>query len=149
MQAVIFCGIQGSGKTTFYAERLLNTHLRIGMDLMRTRRRERRFLDTCLDTGLRFVVDNTNPTIADRRPYLDAARAARFELIAYFFDTNPSAALTRNARRTGRELIPAAGVLGTYKRLQPPGPAEGYDAMYVVRVTGVGGFTVEPWSGTA
>ena len=149
MQAVIFCGIQGSGKTTFYGERLLKTHLRIGMDLMRTRHRERRFLDTCLETGLRFVVDNTNPTISDRRPYLDAARAARFELIAYFFDASPSDALARNAQRTGRELIPAAGVIGTYKRMQPPGEAEGYDAMYVVRVAGDGGFAVEPWSGSA
>ncbi len=37
MEAVVFCGIQGSGKTSFYRERLLATHVRISLDLLRTR----------------------------------------------------------------------------------------------------------------
>lgn len=142
MQALIFCGVQASGKTTFYAERLLKTHVRIGMDLMRTRQRERRFLETCLQSGQRFVVDNTNPTAGDRRPYLEAAKAARYEVVSYYFETSPEAALARNARRDSAELIPVAGVLGTFKRLQPPTPAEGYDAMYSVHIAEVGGFVV-------
>jgi hypothetical protein len=35
---------------------------------LRTGHRERRFLETCLETGQRFVVDNTNATAAERRP---------------------------------------------------------------------------------
>ncbi len=142
MHAVIFCGIQASGKTTFYAERLLKTHVRIGMDLMRTRHRERRFLETCLQTGQRFVVDNTNPTAADRRPYLQAARAARYEVVSYFFETSPGAALARNEQRSAAEIVPVAGVLGTFKLLEPPYHAEGYDAIYSVRIAEGGGFVV-------
>ena len=74
MEAVIFVGLQGAGKSTFYRERFFDTHLRISLDLLRTRHRERRLLQFCVETGLRFVVDNTNPTRAERAVYIRAAR---------------------------------------------------------------------------
>src|SRR6185503_3095740 len=55
VEAVIFCGVQGSGKTTLYRDRFLETHARISMDLLRTRPREAAFLRTCLEAGLRDV----------------------------------------------------------------------------------------------
>ncbi len=141
MQAVIFSGIQASGKTTFYVERFLATHVRISMDLMRTRHRERHFLELCLATGQRFVVDNTNPTVAERRPYVDAARQAGYEVVGYQFRTAPRDALDRNQRRAGRARIPVAGLLGTYKRLEPMRHEEGYGQVLVVEI-GEGGFVV-------
>ena len=144
MQAVIFCGIQGSGKTTFYAERFLKSHVRVSMDLMRTRHRERRFLQTCVETGQRFVVDNTNPTTAERRVYVAAALAAGFEVLGFQFESTPSAALERNALRAERERIPVAGVLGTHKRLQPLHRDEGYREICLVRIDSAGGFVVRP-----
>ncbi len=45
MEEVIFCGIQASGKTTFYRERFFDTHVRISLDLLRTRRREQLLLE--------------------------------------------------------------------------------------------------------
>ncbi|MEL6944740.1 MAG: ATP-binding protein, partial [Bacteroidota bacterium] len=36
MQAILFIGIQASGKSTFYKERFFNTHVRISMDLLNT-----------------------------------------------------------------------------------------------------------------
>ena len=76
MEAVILCGVQGSGKTTLYRDRFLDTHVRVSMDLLRTRHREAAFLQVCLDTQQRFVVDNTNATAAERRRYVEPARAA-------------------------------------------------------------------------
>jgi hypothetical protein len=73
MQAVVFIGIQGSGKTSFYAERFLKTHVRISLDLLKTRGKEARFLQLCLDTGQKFVMDNTNPTVASRATYIEAS----------------------------------------------------------------------------
>ena len=78
MQAIVFCGIQASGKTTFYRERFFDTHVRISLDLLRTRRREQLLLAACLEGRQPFVVDNTNPTIAERARYVVPARAARF-----------------------------------------------------------------------
>jgi len=66
MEAVLLIGIPGSGKTTFYGERFLETHVRISLDLLRTRNRESIFVETCLRTQQRFVVDNTNVTAAER-----------------------------------------------------------------------------------
>src|SRR5215217_1429018 len=70
MEAVILCGVQGSGKTTLYRDRFLETHVRVSMDLHRTRAREAAFLRTCLETRMPFVVDNTNPTVAERARYV-------------------------------------------------------------------------------
>ena len=40
-EAAVFCGIQGSGKTTFYRARFAATHARINLDELKTRHRER------------------------------------------------------------------------------------------------------------
>ncbi len=48
MEAVIFTGIQGSGKTTFHRERSFDTHVRISLDLLKKRPRERRLLQGCV-----------------------------------------------------------------------------------------------------
>jgi predicted kinase len=41
MEAVIFVGIQGTGKSTFYKERFFDTHVRINLDMLKTRHREK------------------------------------------------------------------------------------------------------------
>src|SRR5918998_5029044 len=83
MEAVVLCGVQGSGKTTLYRDRFLDTHVRMGRDLLRPRHREAAFVRLCLETRQRFVVDNTNPTPADRRRYVEPARAAGFRVVGY------------------------------------------------------------------
>ena len=40
MEAVIFVGLQASGKSTFYRERFSRTHVRINLDMLKTRHRE-------------------------------------------------------------------------------------------------------------
>ena len=132
MEAVIFTGIQGSGKSTFYRERFFDTHARISLDLLKTRNRERLFLQACLSTGQRFVIDNTNARAEDRAPYIAAAKQAAFRVAGYFFETTIRDALRRNARRSGGAVIPVPGVIGTFKRLERPTWAEGFDELYTV-----------------
>src|SRR4051794_11051101 len=132
MEAVVFCGVQGAGKSTFYRERFFATHVRISGDLMRTRHREQVFLRACLETGQPFVVDKINPTLAHRRPYVEAARAAGFTVVAYWFDVPVAVAPARNKRRGGRERTPLSGLYGTAKAMRPPAPGEGFDAVYRV-----------------
>ena len=136
MQAVIFCGIQASGKTTFYRERFFATHVRISLDLLRTRTREDVFVGACIQTRQPFVVDNTNVTKAAREPYIARARMAGFRVIGYFFSTDPKEAFARNRKRPGKEAIPAAGVFGTYKKLVPPAYDEGFHELYKVELGG-------------
>src|ERR671914_1237159 len=110
MEAVIFCGVQGSGKTTLYRDRFLTTHVHVSMDVLRTRHREEAFLRLCLETRQRFVVDNTNPTAADRRRYVEPARAAGFKVIGYLVEVDPAVALGRNAEREPGRRVPVVGV---------------------------------------
>ena len=46
-------------------------------------------LELCLRERQPFVVDNTNPTAADRRRYVDPARAAGFRVIGYLVEVDP------------------------------------------------------------
>ena len=132
MEAVIFTGIQGSGKSTFYRERFFDTHVRISLDLLKTRNRERQFLQACLSTCQPFVIDNTNPRVEDRAPYIAAAKQAAFRVAGYYFETTIRDALRRNSKRAGGAVIPVPGVIGTFNRLQRPTWAEGFDELYTV-----------------
>lgn len=144
MEAVILCGVQGSGKTTLYRERFLDTHVRVSMDLLRTRAREEAFLNLCLQTQQRLVVDNTNPTAADRRRYVEPARAAGFKVIGYLVEVDASEALARNDQRAGKQRVPAAGVIGTARRLIRPTLEEGFDELWHATAAPGGGWRVEP-----
>ena len=145
MQAIIFCGIQATGKSTFYKQRFFNSHIRISMDLLRTRNREQRLLALCLDTQARFVVDNTNPTVAERGRYIEPAKQAGYHIVGYFFHSAAQPALARNRERAAPERVPDRGILGTRARLELPTYAEGFDELHYVRIGPAGTFMVEPW----
>lgn len=147
MQAVIFVGIQGSGKSSFYKERFFNTHLRINLDMLKTRHREEVLLKACIEMQQPFVVDNTNPTIQARAKYIGAARAARFRVTAYYFQSSVQEAIRRNNLRSGKERIPPQAIGGTAKRLQLPTLSEGFDELYHIRIGEAGAFVVEEWAG--
>ena len=145
MRAVIFCGIQGVGKSTLYRGRFFDTHVRVSLDLLRTRHRERALVEWCLAAGQPFVVDNTNVTAAERAVYVAAARGAGFAVSGYYFRSSVAEAKARNAGRVGRARVPEVGLLGTAGRLERPTLAEGFDELFYVRIDPAGGFAVEPW----
>ena len=142
MEAIIFIGIPGAGKSTFFKERFFNTHVQINLDMLRTRRREEILLSACLQSGQPFVVDNTNPLPADRSRYLGPARAAGFRTIAYFFDSALRDAMQRNNLRVGKQKIPAPAVAAALKKLVRPTADEGFDEIYTVELTLDRGFVV-------
>jgi predicted kinase len=145
MEAVILIGLQASGKTTFYRERFFHTHVRISLDLLKTRHRELRLMQVCLDTQQPFVIDNTNSTKEERRRYIEAANSARFRTVGYYLQSNVEQCKARNEGRCEKQQVPLVGLLGTYKRLELPNFNEGFDELYYVRIDD-DRFVIERWS---
>lgn len=145
MEAVLLVGIQGSGKTTFYKERFFETHLRVSRDMLQSRQRQNVILSACLAARQPFVVDDTNATKARREELIAAARAAGFRIVGFYFRTSLGDAIRRNRERPPGRVVPAAGVGGTFKRLEPPARAEGFDELHVVEIGPDGGFVVTDW----
>lgn len=146
MQAVILVGIQASGKTAFFLERFSRTHIRINLDMLKTRHRERGLIRACLDLKQPFVVDNTNPTKEDRRGYIEQAKQAKFRVVGYYFQSMVDACIERDARRPEKQRVGERGIRGTHARLQVPAKDEGFDALYYVQIDADGNFAVSDWT---
>ena len=142
-EAIVLCGIQGSGKTTLYRDRYLETHVRISLDLLRTRPREARFLAACLETRQRFVVDKVNETVAERARYVAPALKAGFRVVAVLVEAPVPEAMARNERRPPARRVPVAGLLGARKRWEPPTLAEGFAEVWRASAADGGGWALE------
>jgi hypothetical protein len=119
MEAVILCGVQGSGKTTLYRDRFAATHEHVSLDVLGSRAREAALIEACLEEGRSFVVDNTNPTVADRRRYIDPAREAGFKVIGYLVEGD-----SRSVH------VGPAKAAATARRFVRPTPEEGFDELW-------------------
>jgi len=146
MQLVIFIGLQGSGKSTFYARRFADTHLRLNMDMLKTRHREKLLFEACLAAKQPVVIDNTNPTPEERSRYIMPAKAQGFGVIGYYFQSSVEDCKQRNGSRPANCVVPLAGLLGTYKRLVRPTLAESFERLHYVRIGEQNDFVVEEWS---
>jgi len=141
---ILFCGIQASGKTTFFKEKYFNTHIRISLDQLHTRNKERKFIDTCFAMQQPFVVDNTNPTKEDRLKYISIAKANKFKVIGYYFHSQLSESIKRNSQRERKEKIPEIGIRGTFNKLEIPSFDEGFDELYYVTIEN-NQFIIKKW----
>jgi len=125
-------GLPGSGKSTFYFDKFANTHLRINLDMLKTRRREKMIFDACLHSGQRMVIDNTNPSIEDRARYLTGAKENHFKSTAYYFDVPFQTCCERNQLRAGKAKVPEQGIKAVASKLEPPAIVEGFSVIYFV-----------------
>jgi predicted kinase len=146
METIIFIGIQATGKSTFFQQQFFATHVRINLDMLKTRNRERILLAACLEAKQPFVLDNTNLTREARAGYISQAKAAGFSVAGYYFKSDIQAALERNRQRSGKALIPEKGILGSYRKLELPKFDEGFDRLWYVEIGEDGQFLVKEWS---
>lgn len=144
MDMIIFIGIPASGKSSFYKQNFFNSHVRVSLDLLRTRNRENRLLDFCLQTLQPLVVDNTCVTASERQKYIRLAKAHSFRVRGFYFQSRTADCLARNAQRRAPEQIPEKGVVAKAKQMQLPSLAEGFDELQYVQLVPPG-FVVSPW----
>ncbi len=144
MKGVILVGLQASGKSSFYLSNFFKSHLCLSMYMLRTRHRESILFNACLESKQPVVIDNTNPTKEEREKYISRFKDHRFEVVGYYFASNLSDCLERNASREGKDRIPDVGLKGTYNKLELPEYSEGFDVLYYVTMKN-GVFKVEDW----
>lgn len=133
--SVVLVGLQGAGKSTLARGFFGDTHVRVNLDMLRTRHREAALVEACVATSTPFVVDNTNLGPGERRRYLDAARD-RAVLVAVWVDTPLETALARNELRVGKARVPDHVIVRAHRRLQPPRHDEGFRDVWCVRDEG-------------
>ena len=139
----LMIGIQGSGKSTFCQE-YLPSFFRINLDTLKTRHREQLAIDECFKSGKNFVVDNTNPTIEERKKYILQAKKEGYKIIGYFLESKIKDCVERNNQRIGKACIPAKAIAATSNKLQLPSYDEGFDKLYFVKNNGFD-MVIEDW----
>lgn len=137
LELALFIGLQGAGKSTFFERKLRSTHVHASKDLLgrskKRHARELRLVEASLAQGRSVAVDDTNPTRALRAEFIALARRHGARVVGYWFPPDPRACLARNVQRSGRARVPPVALFATLKKLEPPLPEEGFDALVTVR----------------
>lgn len=148
MDLVVLAGLQGAGKSTFFAARFADTHAHVSRDRFPNARdketRQRGLVEAAARAGRSVVVDNTNVRRADRTALVALARALGMRPVLYWFPPDVKASVARNAARTGHARVPIVALHATRKRLEAPDASEGFEVVYEVVATAEGGFVARP-----
>ena len=142
--AVIMIGIQASGKSTFCSKCLPDSFVRISLDELNTRNKEKKLLTDCISEGLNIVIDNTNPKKEDRQKYIPMLQKNGYRIVGYFLQSRITDCIRRNENRQGKDKVPKAAIASVSNKLELPKYAEGFDELYFVKIEG-DSFVIEGW----
>ncbi|MCO7223294.1 AAA family ATPase [Pleionea sp. CnH1-48] len=145
MKGIILMGLQASGKSTFCLQRFNDTYIRLNLDMLKTRNRERILFDACMTSKTPCVIDNTNPRAEDRVFYIEQFKKHRFDVDGYCFISNINSCLKRNDIRQGKARVPENAIKATRNKFEYPSFAEGFDRLYAVRLINEK-FVVKEWN---
>jgi len=136
LELIIFVGVQGAGKSSWFRSHLAATHVHVSKDLMKNARdrnaRQQAMIEEALAAGRSVVVDNTNPTPAVRAPLIAQGRSHGARVAAYYFETVIQEAVERNRLREGKARVPDYVIYVTARKLVPPSFSEGFDEVRVI-----------------
>ena len=141
---VILMGLQGSGKSTFYKLHLADDFVRVNLDSLKTRYKEKLLIEECITLQKSFAVDNTNPTRADRERYIAMAKEHGYHIVGYFMESKIKDCIARNALREGKARVPNTAIAATSNKLEIPSYEEGFDELYFVKNDGES-MIIEEW----
>lgn len=151
MDILIFIGLQGAGKSTFYLTHFATTHVYVSKDLLRPSKtmnkvaKQNALVEEALRMGRSIVIDNTNPTREDREPLIQLGHLYNANVIGYYFDASTSECLARNRERSGKARVPDKVIYITSKKMTLPTLEEGFDILFRVHTKDDGLFDVVDW----
>ena len=135
-ELILFVGLPGAGKSTYYRAHFAATHVHVSKDLMPSARRRddrlEREIEAALAAGKSVVVDNTNPSAEVRAPLIALGRRHGARIVAVYFETDVRTAIMRNRQREGKARVPDVAIFATKKKLIVPTLEEGFDEVRVV-----------------
>ena len=131
MQAIIFIGISASGKSHYYFDNFRDSHIRINLDMLKTRNREKILVKACIDSKTNFVVDNTNLTVEDRKKYFEWLKDKKYEITACVFKTSLKECILRNSKR--HRQVPPGIIASMLNKIEQPSKEEGFNEISYVK----------------
>ena len=145
---IIFFGLQGAGKSTFYQTHFATTHAYVSKDALNRSKtmnkatKQNMLLEEALQADRSVVIDNTNPMKEDREPLIRLGHLYHATVIGYYFDAPVRECLARNRERIGKARVPDKVIYITSKRMVLPSLEEGFDALFRVHTKEDGLFEV-------
>ncbi len=152
MDIVVFIGLQGAGKSTFYQTHLAATHVYVSKDLlcrsktMNKAMKQHKRVEEALQIGRSVVIDNTNPTKEDRAQLISLGHLYNATVVGYYFDASIKECLARNNERIGKARVPDKVIYITAKKMTLPTYEEGFDALFRVHTQKDKLFKVIDWN---
>lgn len=128
----IFIGLQASGKTSYSNREDYANYEHINLDTLKTRGREKRRLIESMRARKNIVIDNTNPSIKERKRYINEAKKYGYDVVCHFFQSRLKECIERNAPR--ENTVPVAGLVDASRRMELPTKDEGFSEMFFVRI---------------
>jgi len=113
-ELVVFVGMPGSGKSTYY-ENHLSDHIHIEQDKLGSRPKVLKALDKALNTGTSIVIDSTNPTQEGREEYYTLAIKNNYNIKVLYFLVNGT-----GFNKLREKPVPTIVYHLYFKKLEPP-----------------------------
>lgn len=132
---IIMVGMPGSGKTSYVLKHLRNTHIRLNLDTIKNRDKERSLFFACLAARVNIVIDNTNMSREERARFLPFAIACGYTTCVVYIDVPVEVCRERSTQRVTNERrnpIPDKAFNGMISRFQMPDKdLEAFDFLYI------------------
>ena len=142
MEVIVFVGLQGAGKSTFYQRYFAETYAHISKDNFPNARdrnaHQQKLLRENLTRHQSVVIDNTNTRVQDRAPLIEIAHSFGAKVLCYYFVSSVRESLVRNRARAGKARVADVAIFVAAKRLEEPTYAEGFDKIFHAKIEGEG-----------
>lgn len=129
-QMIIMVGPPASGKSTVAQEYISKDFVHINQDTLRTLEKCLQLAQLAIFLNKSMIIDNTNPNLTVRKPYLEMTRGTNYKKIAIVMETPKSLCQLLNSSRSAKSsvpLVPAIAYNIFYKKYEKPTESEGFD----------------------
>jgi bifunctional polynucleotide phosphatase/kinase len=109
-ELILFCGYPASGKSSFASKHILSTgqYEYVNQDTLKTKDKCLKAVDEGLKNKKAVVVDNTNPDVATRAPYIALAKKYNVPVRCFLFQADKDLATHNNYFRAFHRPLVAA-----------------------------------------